>query len=425
MKTVRRLLVTLAVAALVVLLRTTPQPGAHVSVFHEHETGNPSLTLAGTGLSPFFACFGLFGLAAIGLKPGRAPRLRVAAPFVAVAIALVQSAFLVAWSRHATSFERPLEPQQILLFGAGGTVALILLGALGSGLGFGSGYLVALAADMLAQDPGHALLHGVLALVLGLILSPFLAARRNVPLEGIPPTIFLRLLPAGIVPLGIGLAFAALPGALARAVGIHVELLEWPVTQAGLGAAAAGFFTFFVVALSSNPAPLIQHAAARARLASAKPLLEAFDEHWLGAIAPNAALLGAVALSRPLLVSFLGVDPVPVVYVAAIGAATLCDAREEIPFPSSVVLGEAPGLLEADRIQAALRDAGIACYVRGAASRSLLNIFGLFVPLEVRVRPEDEERARAVIESEAPFLVGSPGLLELPPQVAPASPPEP
>ncbi len=113
------------------------------------------------------------------------------------------------------------------------------------------------------------------------------------------------------------------------------------------------------------------------------------------------------------------------VYVAAIGAATLCDAREEIPFPSSVVLGEAPGLLEADRIQAALRDAGIACYVRGAASRSLLNIFGLFVPLEVRVRPEDEERARAVIESEAPFLVGSPGLLELPPQVAPASPPEP
>lgn len=134
----------------------------------------------------------------LGFRPGGAARHRRAAPFAAAALALVQSAFVVA-SRNQLAREGAMLPPggQIVLFSVGGTLAMIAIGAAGSRFGVGSGYLVVQAADMLASAPARAPLEAGLALAFALVLLPLLSRRRSVSIEPLGPPLELRLAPPG------------------------------------------------------------------------------------------------------------------------------------------------------------------------------------------------------------------------------------
>src|SRR5579883_1274741 len=402
-----RVLVSLAVVACAVALRITPEPGIVTRTLPPQTAAavEARLPLAGAGLTPFFVCFGLLGLAAIGLRPGGAVKLRRAAPFVAVVVALIQSAFLVAWRNSVVGVWLP-PPAQIVAFTAGGTLASIALGWIGTRFGVGNGYLLVYAADLGAAAPDRVPL-AVAVLVVLVVGESILKRRRAVPLEGIALPVDLPLAPAGIVPLGMALAMGTLPLALVKAIGLKLPFLESPWLPGGIAAGLSVFFAFFVVALTHRPYPILHHAAGGDR-ERGKEWMEALDSELTRPVLANGVVLGAVALLQPFVLEELHFSPVAALWIGAIGAATLVDMRADYPriARDAVVLGEAPGTFEADRIRRVLEAASIPCSVRGLASRQLLGAFGLFIPLTVLVRRDDETKARETIESSAPFLVG-------------------
>lgn len=209
-------------------------------------------------------------------------------------------------------------------------------------------------------------------------------------------------------------------GAWAAEVVGSAAVASWqPWIRGAFAAGLSVFFAFFVASLSLNPYPVLLHAAARRGLESAdrnaavKRGLTAYEAALNRASIWNGIALAIVALAAPVLAAKGGLNLAAALSVGAIAAATVLDAREEGRARARggpVALGEAPGTLEADRIAGALAAAGVPCLMRGAASRLLFGIFGLFVPLTVLVGAGDLPRAREALEREAPFLAGSPAL---------------
>ncbi len=418
MRFAARILVTVAVGGLAAILRLTPQPGVGTHVLPAAVAGR--LTLAGLGLAPFFACFGLLGLAAVGFRPTKAARLRVAAPLVAVLLALLGSAFLVASRNQLVREGVPIPPASwIVAISVGGTLALVLLGSIGTRYGVANGFLIVQAVDALASMHERAPTHVGIALAFALILLPLLSRRRAFALAPVPVMVEVPLVPAGVVALGVTLNLIVLPWALMSAIGLKgvVEFVRQPWIVGPLAAGLTVFFSFFVVALSFNPYCILHHAALRNASGDELPLsVKESLATWEGplnrAVLTNGIGLGLIALASPFVATH-GIDLSWSLWIGAILAGTVLDARDEWRGTGEgtvAEVGEAPGTLEADYMSAALKHSAIPVLVRGASSRLLVGAFGWFIPLSVWVPAEHEVRARELLDRDAPFLIGSAAL---------------
>lgn len=447
---VERLIVTLALAVVTWVLTTTPLPGLEPSRFDASLLTR--FTWGGAGLAPLVAVFGLVHLAR-GCDPRVAQRLRRWAPLLAFAGAIPVAVLDRLELAEACADESLLAAAPVLVLGcAAGSALLAALGAAATRFGLGNGWLAVGAAWILAQAAG--LGDGPLAqraaramlvekgfapesaaewpvvlaagAAVALLLLPVLRGRRRARVDGFDRPVAYPLLPAGLIGLAVGthvvrLAVAGIyhagrfrpdDAAALRPPGFDhlLQGVSWPLVAAAIVAAATVLFTFFGAALSVDVRALARvgasSAEAEARAAALerplKPLV------WLNALAVLVPLgvTTVVVLSAPRL--FPVGDSL---WLGFALASLLLDGWDELRAPADLVaLGEAPRLLEADRMRDALAAAGIPCLVRRRHGWQPLGVLAAFVPLELSVARADVERARAVLEAEAPFLVGSPAL---------------
>lgn len=458
---VERLIVTAALAVLAYALATTPLPGIERARFDAaHLT---DLSLVGAGLVPLVATFVLLHLAR-GLDPRAAQRSRRLLPLFAAAGGLP-----LGWLAHvqlmrSTADDALVPPAAALALGcAAGSALLTGLGWAATRFGLGNGYLVVTLAATLglsaddgaglaataararalpgAHDPaGEASLLPTIAAGVGLaaLFLGLLRGRRRLTVEGFPRPVSFPLLPAGLAGLALGptLVLVVLRGVyegallqLEHDVSVRPALFDgWlltflsPAAEGLLAVAATTVFTIFFAAVSCDLRPLARHGAAPGEAEGRALLLERPLRLLAWCNVAVAVLVVAVD-------GFVVHATLDLTFAAWLGialAALLLDGWDELRAPPDLVaLGEAPRLFEADRMRDALAAAGIPCLVRRLHGWQPLGVLAAFVPLELSVARADVERARAVLEAEAPFLVGSPALDPPPetPELATGSPP--
>src|SRR5579871_444847 len=321
MKLAARISATLLVAALAAALRATIEPGVDVESLPDGSSLQ-HLSLAGMGLLPFFASFGLLAFV-VATQASSTVKLRRLAPVAALVIALVGSALTSAAAR-ALERKGAVLPggSQIVLVGVGGTVALMLLGVLATRLGVGSGFLAIQAGLVLAAAPSKAPFELALALPFAIASFVLLPRKRSVPVDAVSSSLDMRLVPAGIAPLGFALSFLTLAVVLLSAQGINASfLLARPWIRGPIAAALAVGFSFFVIAISCNPFPILVHAAKRSgKEKKAEKAMKAFEAELNRAVLGNGIALGLVALVHPFLETYAGLDLVDAVWLGAIVA---------------------------------------------------------------------------------------------------------
>jgi hypothetical protein len=325
---------------------------------------------------------------------GAEGRARLAEPIAVVALlfALMQGWLLTRWLQSVRPFSAELMEPGLLPAGlvtislVGGTLVLVILAAVVSRWGVVNGYSLILVAPLASRpinyvlgqfnmgNPGHVgflgmmtpepptMFHRVIELGLyaGVALLTIWCLRRRARSPDGPS---LRLPAAGLVPLYAG---GALIGIVAHHYTAHVVLIAF---------LAAGLAVLFALPLPSR--------------GGGSALAFAAVTAVLYALAVDFAHQTATRLPH----TFFSAIEVAVLTAVACDVLTELIARHRLgPLVDVWPLHQ---VHDADGAAAALAAAGIPCHLRSTGHRSLLHLFGPFVPVSILV-PVD--RAQAAID---------------------------
>lgn len=335
-----------------------------------------SFSVISIGLVPFITAFVLVELVAFLVPPWNRMRLADRAPLaravsvLGVLLAMMQAYFIAVWMQHlGTAFGGTpvLDPGGVprLLFILSlttGSVTLMVLAHLVSRHGLGNGVLVVLGALLLTH-----VIHGDLPAAtpdtLAAVLLLALAAAATAGILALRAGA-LRLPACGIIPLGAtgaALTLLQMVALVAPSVGTRDPMLQQLLAPA---AGMAGLGHIALVAGLAVPVTLL--------IAPARDALRP------AVLLPSIAYVAGLAAIFVALQSFTHLP-----FGAASWAllvATVVDLAGEWRAGKTETVEVTHDLAAAD--------AHAGAYLRGARPRTLLQVFGPFVPIEVR-RPVD------------------------------------
>lgn len=419
-----RLAVTVAAPAAVVLasarltLPTLDGEAMDMMLGYGADSGYSVLAL---GLAPILVAFVLVELAACAVPawrrlrtggPAGRARLAPAVASLTMALALLQGSLVAIFLRDmgALRTDLPLVATATALTLAGGVFALIVLARVIDRWGLGNGYSVLTLVALFDQarivdaqldaDPTGAgtLLLGA-AVIAGIIIATLWIGRRRPARDGV------AALPgpiAGAVPLFMAFWLVNLYLQLAFVVSAPPpqwlgEL--WPSDAVTL-ALHLGFTLLFCVLFGlwfGHPASWRDHAT---RLSGADIAAEhARRAMW------RAINLAALYLSVVLVAYFALRSHAPTLYfelpALLIGAAVAADLtaewRARIEHRDLVEVWPLHRPTLAPYVSDALAARGIECHLRGLRHRSMLHVFGAYVPVMVMVPAARADEARAYL----------------------------
>ncbi len=348
------------------------------------------------------------------LRYGAAGRLRLRVASVVIGLAVAALSARVIWGPLSADLADDKGALGIVIGGLTlGSLALFALAEIANRRGLVNGFVAVAAGGLLANDLGRAF--GLLlsssmpagtgaglavmgAAKLGVFAATFLVLRSPAAKAGALP-VAVPTPASGVAPLALAVGLLALPATLASLSGDKAGAFWIPSDLvhglAGLALSIAG--AILLSRLLHDPGRLATIALRARKDVAPREELEAeararLRAAWLPTVAFAVVLFVAREATRRLAGFPLDVAALALFMGMVVDGVAEWKARSS--FPGLTVVWSEHRPFAAEAVRSALAAREIAVHARGSATRTLLQFWGPFAPIEIAVAPDDAERAQ-------------------------------